>query len=56
MHKRGKKRIKQANVPGSLNARIYAKQKINLTWPKSALLPHADTQSPDKTECNQSLW
>ena len=23
---------------------------------KSVLLPHTNTQSPDITECNQSLW
>ena len=23
---------------------------------RSALLPHANTQSPDVTECNQLLW
>ena len=23
---------------------------------KSALLPHANTQSPEVTECNQLLW
>ena len=34
-------------------------QWIGYSWNyalKSALLPHANTQSPAVTECNQSLW
>ena len=31
------KKMKQTNVPGFFNTCVYAKQKINLTWPKDLI-------------------
>ena len=68
IYKFAKNRMKQTNVPGFFNTCVYAKQKINLTWPKDLIggdstVPHIQgcQWDPHDSTCasrgtGKSIW